>query len=136
MDMKENLNNNARKQQTSRLAVAALSALILAALWLAYLLVNYGIWRFLECTSLSIHIFQKPPSMNDGLRIITHIIIILGPVFGLIASRQIRLSNSRLSGKRLAVAAIWIGFSLVILCNLITIAVIMGLTLLHGLGPG
>ncbi len=133
--MRENLNNNVQKQQTSRLAFVALSASILAALWLAYLLVKYDIWRFMECTSLSIHIFQKPPSINDGLRIITHIIIILGPVLGLIALRQIRLSNNRLSGKCLAVAAIWIGFSLFILCNFLTIA-FMGSLVLRGFGPG
>lgn len=136
--MKDNLNNNVQKQRTSRLAVVALSASILAALWLAYLLVKvkYDIWRFSDCASLITLLFQGLSSKNNDLRIITHIIIILGPVFGLIALRQIRLSNVRLSGKRLAVAAVWIGLSLAILCNLITIVFIMGSILLRGLGPG
>jgi len=134
--MKDNLNKNVQKQQTSRLAFVALSASILAALWLTYLLVKHGIWRFSDCASLSTLLFQGLSSKNNDLRIITHIIIILGPVFGLIALGQIRLSNVRLSGKRLAVAAIWIGLSLAVLCNLITIVFIMGSILLRGLGPG
>jgi len=136
MDMKDNLNNNARKQQISWLAVVALSASILAALWLTYFLVKYGIWRFSDCASLiMLVLIHEPYSMNDYPRVITHFILILGPVFGLIASRQIRLSNGRLSGKRLAVTATWIGFSLAILCHLVAIATAITFILTCG-GPG
>jgi|GEM_PF-3450161 len=133
--MKDNLNKNVQKQQTSRLAFVALSASILAALWLGYLFLKYGIWRFSDCVSPITLVVHKAYRMDYLHIIITHIIIILGPVFGLIALRQIRLSNSRLSGKRLAVAAIWIGFSLVILCHLVAIATVLTFIFFCG-GPG